>query len=83
MTPAEIESLAKISRFEDLAQLALALCAQTPRSIHLHEPFRPIDCLCLRVELEDRVARAQLLRFGEGPVDHRAVAAGEMDPRAL
>src|SRR6516162_4682861 len=73
----------KVLRFVERADLAFALRAKAPRGINLHESLGPLDRLSLRRELEDRVAGDQLLRFREGPVDHRALASGVPDPRPL
>src|SRR5438132_4284500 len=73
----------KVLQLEKRADLALALRAKAPRGVNLHESLGPLDRLGLRRELEDRVAGDQLLRFREGPVDHRALASGVPDPRPL
>src|SRR5713226_398068 len=44
---------------------------------------RPLHRLFPRLDLDDRVAGDELLRFGEGPVDHGALATGVLDAPAL
>src|SRR6266516_1888173 len=73
--------LTEILSLEDSSELALALRTKASRGVNLHKSLGPLDRLGLRRELEDRVAGDQLLRFREGPVDHRALASGVPDPR--
>src|SRR5712692_8017595 len=64
---------------EDLTNLDLGLGARHRIGAALH----PFDRLFLRLDLPQPEAGDQLLRLGEGPVDHRALVSGELDPRAL
>src|SRR5258708_3337757 len=62
--------------FHDLADLDLTVLEGHARG--------PLDRLLPRLHLDQPEARDQLLRLGEGPVDHRRLAGpGEPDARAL
>src|SRR6185312_1183050 len=58
----------------DRAQLALALELRPVYAVQLHEPHRHVECLLVRLQIEDRVAADQLLRFRERSVDHTELA---------
>jgi hypothetical protein len=47
------------------------------------DALRPFDRLLPRLHLDQPVAGDQLLRLGEGSVDHGALSSGELDARAL
>src|SRR5256885_9314656 len=68
---------AEVFRFRDLADLALAATR------HLEEALRPRDRVFLRLRLEQREARDQLLGFGEGPVGHGDLPARTPDACTL
>src|ERR1051325_4948580 len=79
---------------EALYRLALAKVVQLEQLAHLDLPFlpvqgrvgeapRPLRRLFLGLHLDERVARDQLLRLGEGPVDHGALFPGVRDTPAL
>src|SRR5215470_8699273 len=70
-----LERLAEIARLEDGADLHLGLLERSA--------LEPLDGLFLRLHLPDPVARHQLLRFGEGPVENGLLPARKPDPRAL
>src|ERR1051325_882072 len=79
---------------EALYRLALAEVVQLEQLAHLDLPFlpvqgrvgeapRPLHRLFLGLYLDERVASDQLLRLGEGPVDHGALFPGVRDTPAL
>src|SRR5439155_23965193 len=70
------EGRTEVLRLEDLANLDL--CA-----IPEGRPLDPLDRLFLRLHLPEPEAGHQLLRFGEGPVGHRPLPAGELHARSL
>src|SRR5882672_3814622 len=70
----------KVVSLEDLANLDLRLLAGAERAGAALDPF---DRLFLRLDLKQPVAGDQLLRLGEGSVDHSPLVARELDPRAL
>src|SRR5262245_56793992 len=73
----------EVLHLEHRADLAVALLAVATRSIDRHEPLGPLDRLLLRLRLDDRVARDQLLRLRERAVDHGALLAAVLDAGAL
>ena len=71
---------AEILQFEQLANFDLALLAVDGGIGH---PPSPIEGLLARLHLNDGVAGDDLLGFGEGAVDDRALVAGELDAESL
>src|SRR5258705_574923 len=71
---------AKIVQLEELPDLDLAFLAV---DAGIGKAPRPFHRLFARFDLDDRVACDQLLRFGEGPVDHGALRSCVLDAPAL
>src|SRR2546422_244158 len=69
---------AEIRRLEDLANFDLGL-----RASGIGAALDPFDRFLLRLHLNQPEAGDQLLRLGEGPVDHGPLRSGELDARAL
>ena len=69
------ELVAEVVSLEDRTNLDLALLERGA--------LEPLDRLVQRLDLPDPVARHQLLRLGERPIDDLALAARERDPGAL
>ena len=67
------EILAEILRFEDLADLDLAVLA-----MRVGAALDPFDRLLQRLALPEPEAGDQFLRLGERPVDHGPLFAGEL-----
>ena len=72
------ELLAEVLRLEHLADLDLALAL-----VGVGAALDPLDRLVQRLHLNQPEAGDQLLGLREGTVDHVAVLAAELDPRAL
>src|SRR2546426_5894103 len=70
-----LERITEVVRLEHLANLYFTFLERGP--------LQPLDGLVQRLHLPQPEARDQLLRLGEGPVDHRPLAPGEPDARAL
>src|SRR4030095_12438376 len=70
----------EVLQLEQLAKLDLALAAFSMRR---GNPLGPLDRLVPGFHLDQPVTGDELLRLGEGPVDHARLAAGELDARAL
>src|SRR5688572_4509586 len=70
---------AEVLRLEHLANLDLRLGAGGG----VGRALEPLDGLGERLHLDQPEAGDELLGLGEGPVDHRALVAGEPDARAL
>src|SRR5947199_804189 len=68
----------EVRRLEHLTNLDLDICASG-----IGAALDPIDRLFLRLHLNQPEAGDQLLRLGEGPVDHGALPSRELDARAL
>src|SRR6266511_3287218 len=66
---------------EELAYLDLGLIG-AKRDVELEPALGAVDGFVLRLRLNEREPRDELLCFGEGPVDHEAFASGGFDPRA-
>jgi hypothetical protein len=65
---------AEVVQLEELADLDLALLI-----VGIGTALNPLDRFFLRLALQEPVARDQLLRFGQGTIDYRALVAGEPD----
>src|SRR5213593_1690561 len=70
-----LERITEVVRLEHLANLHFTFLERGP--------FQPIDGLAERLHLPQPETGDQLLRLGEGSVDHRPLAPGEPDARAL
>src|SRR5438093_1256170 len=70
-----LERITEVLRLEHLANLHFTFLERGT--------FQPLDGLAERLHLPQPETGDQLLRLGEGPVDHRSLAAGEPDARAL
>src|SRR5881409_3543196 len=70
-----LERITEVVRLEHLANLHFTFLERGP--------FQPLDGLAERLHLPQPETGDQLLRLGEGPVDHRPLAPGEPDARAL
>src|SRR2546428_410308 len=70
----------EVVQLEQLAHLDLAFLAVRSRIGIAPGPFHG---LFFRLHLNKRVAGDELLRLGEGPVDHGALPSGELDAHAL
>src|SRR3989449_10148488 len=70
-----LERIPEVVRLEHLANLYFTFLERGP--------LQPLDGFVQRLHLPQPEARDQLLRLGEGPVDHRPLAPGEPDARAL
>src|SRR5438093_1027535 len=70
-----LERITEVLRLEHLANLHFTFLERGP--------FQPLDGLAQRLHLPQPETGDQLLRLGEGPVDHRALRSGELDPRPL
>src|SRR5437773_1333034 len=70
-----LERITEIVRLEHLANLHFTFLERGP--------FQPLDGLAERLHLPQPETGDQLLGLGEGAVDHRPLAAGEPDARAL
>src|SRR5262249_7174378 len=70
----------EVLELEQLAKLDLSFPSFAMGSGNALGPF---DRLFPRLHLDQPVSGDQLLRLGEGPVDHRALSSGELDARPL
>src|SRR5215218_9962859 len=73
------EGVAEVLRFDQLAHLEPYASVRVLGGPALH----PLECFLAGAHLDDRVARDQLLRLGERPIDDPWLAARELDAESM